>query len=273
MFTRNAYFQYSHRAVSVITAFTLVFSTFVFALPNLASAATTLFEDDFESNDFTAWTYNDNKWTVDANNPSPHTGAYRAEVNGNTSSTEELRKNLSTEGYENITVNYWYHADSLEDEDGDGVQVQWFDGVDWNTIFTIDEDVAIDSWVFRSDSLPAGAADNPDFQLRFEADLDQGNDSVAIDDVSVTADAMPEPDTTTIIVSDDTAAGENQPGWMFNRDTSTDTPFYFTSTEASIGSGSLYVSPITNTEDGNNDKFISELFLTNRYHGHRQYFV
>ncbi|MHB1086597.1 MAG: calcium-binding protein, partial [Minisyncoccota bacterium] len=38
MFTRNACFQYSHRAVSVITAFTLVFATSAFALPQIALA-------------------------------------------------------------------------------------------------------------------------------------------------------------------------------------------------------------------------------------------
>lgn len=62
---------------------------------------------------------------------------------------------------------------------------------------------------------------------------------------------------TTVRVSGDTAAGENQPGWLFNRDTSTSTPFEFTTDEASIGSGSLYVQPI-----GSNpaDKFVGEYF-------------
>lgn len=62
----------------------------------------------------------------------------------------------------------------------------------------------------------------------------------------------------TITVTGDTAAGENQPGWLFNRDASTATPFEFNTDEASIGDGSLYVLPI-----GANaaDKFIAENFL------------
>ena len=62
----------------------------------------------------------------------------------------------------------------------------------------------------------------------------------------------------TVIVSGNTSAGENQPGWLFNRDTSTSTPYEFNTDEASIGAGSLYVPPIgTNASD----KFIAENFI------------
>jgi len=69
----------------------------------------------------------------------------------------------------------------------------------------------------------------------------------------------------TVTVSGNTSAGENQPGWMFNRDTSTATPFEFNKDAASIGSGSLYVKPIQNTfptvgKEGY-DKFIAEDFI------------
>ena len=63
----------------------------------------------------------------------------------------------------------------------------------------------------------------------------------------------------TVIVSGDTAAGENQPGWLFNRDLSTSTPFGFISGVSSIGVGSLYVLPIDGSSPS--DKFIAENFL------------
>lgn len=63
---------------------------------------------------------------------------------------------------------------------------------------------------------------------------------------------------TTVAVSGDTASGENQPGWLFNRDTSTSTPFTFTTDEASIGYGSLYVEPIGTTAA---DKLVAEQFI------------
>lgn len=62
----------------------------------------------------------------------------------------------------------------------------------------------------------------------------------------------------TVVVTGDTSAGENQPGWLFNRDVSTSTPYEFNTDAASIGSGSLYILPI-----GANaaDKFIGENFV------------
>lgn len=57
-------------------------------------------------------------------------------------------------------------------------------------------------------------------------------------------------------------------GWQFNRDVNTSSPFEFTTTQSTIGSGSLHVLPIANvTADGMNvdakDKFIAELFTMN----------
>lgn len=77
--------------------------------------------------------------------------------------------------------------------------------------------------------------------------------------------------TNTVTVRGNTAAGENQPGWMFNRDVSTSTPFEFKPGNASIGSGGLYVSPVANDFTGTCssstpapmpgcDKFIGEYF-------------
>lgn len=63
---------------------------------------------------------------------------------------------------------------------------------------------------------------------------------------------------TTLTIYGDTAIGEDQPGWLFNRDLNTSTPFEFSANAASMGSGSLYVLPIG---DEAADKFIGENFL------------
>ncbi|MES2749247.1 MAG: hypothetical protein V4606_02560 [Patescibacteria group bacterium] len=62
----------------------------------------------------------------------------------------------------------------------------------------------------------------------------------------------------TQVVSGDTSAGENQPGWLFNRDLTTATPFEFNTVAASIGTGSLYILPIGANAS---DKFIGENFI------------
>lgn len=88
-----------------------------------------------------------------------------------------------------------------------------------------------------------------------EANMNQEN---AVHSVSVDLSANA---STTVIVSGDTFDLSEYSGWLFNRDLSTQTPYIFTTDEASIGSGSLYVEPITNSINGNSDKFIAELFL------------
>jgi hypothetical protein len=64
--------------------------------------------------------------------------------------------------------------------------------------------------------------------------------------------------TQSIMVSGNTSSGENQPGWLFNRDISTATPYEFNAVTASTGIGSLYVLPIGSTAA---DKFIGENFI------------
>ncbi len=59
-------------------------------------------------------------------------------------------------------------------------------------------------------------------------------------------------------VTGNTASAENQPGWLFNRDTSTQTPYQFNNDQHSIGSGSLFVPAISANAS---DKFIGEDFL------------
>lgn len=70
--------------------------------------------------------------------------------------------------------------------------------------------------------------------------------------------ASPVQAATTVVVTGETSDGENQPGWMFNRDESTSTPYEFNEDQAKIGEGSLYVQPIGSNPS---DKFIAENFI------------
>ncbi len=65
--------------------------------------------------------------------------------------------------------------------------------------------------------------------------------------------------TQTIIVTGNTSSGENLPGWYFGRDVANQTPFAFNTGNASIGFGSLYVSPIDGSVAAR--KFIGENFI------------
>ncbi len=61
-----------------------------------------------------------------------------------------------------------------------------------------------------------------------------------------------------VVVTGNSAGAENQPGWLFNRDLSTSTPFVFNTNEASIGFGSLYILPIGSTPA---NKMVAENFV------------
>lgn len=70
--------------------------------------------------------------------------------------------------------------------------------------------------------------------------------------------ALPPIPTTTVVVTGNTSVSENSPGWMFNRDASTATPYAFDNAQSSIGSGSLHILPIGANAS---DKMVAENFI------------
>ncbi len=99
------------------------------------------------------------------------------------------------------------------------------------------------------------------------ADLTEVNENMSVIvlnedcDTVLAEDDEDQPEENYVVVTMDTADGENQEGWLFNRDQNTQTEYEFTTNESSIGDGSLYVEPIDGSINGDNDKFIGEYFL------------
>lgn len=121
-------------------------------------------------------------------------------------------------------------------------------GTSWEGYFNYGETNptrTVDSLLFRTSGVAAPATSGLGFLI----------DDITLLSSSVSA----QNDSMEIDVSGNTSAGENQLGWMFNRDTTTATPFSFSTGAASNGTGSLYVAPISSTTASN--KFVGELFL------------
>jgi hypothetical protein len=103
------------------------------------------------------------------------------------------------------------------------------------------------------------------FNPRDDGDVDVRETQVFTiieDDDSEGGDDNPgseEKDEETIVVTGDNLSLDTLTGWLFNRDTSTTTPFEFNDATSVIGDGALYVLPIGG--DNASDKFIGELFL------------
>lgn len=103
---------------------------------------------------------------------------------------------------------------------------------------------------------------------RVKAVDEAGNESdwsdlwkLTIDSSDPVTPTEPEFSTTTVVVTESTASVENQLGWLFNRDTSTQSPYAFVLGTSTVGTGSLFIEPIANNINGPSDKFIGELFL------------
>jgi len=152
-------------------------------LAPLASAqAATIFSDDFEVA-FAGWTLSG------VGNATWYTGVPR---NGTHSiqltRTRAMQRLVSTACYQNITVSFYLGADSLEG--AEYVRASWYNGSTWQTLKQInngdpEEDNALH---YFSYSLPASAADNPNFTIQFSIAGSNNQDYAYVDDVLVQGD-------------------------------------------------------------------------------------
>lgn len=158
-------------------------------------ASEALFSDGFESNDFDdgQWDVN-GKWDTVVNEKNAHSGKIRAQVKGNTSKEGDiLLKQIATSGLGDVsalTLSYWYKIDK-QLESNDRVLVQWsIDNENWNQLADY-TDLEEGEWTEATHVLPPEASNEDEFQFRFLAILNAGNDVFWLDDVVLGGDAAP----------------------------------------------------------------------------------
>jgi len=187
----------------VIVSLVLSLSTPFMLYPSITEAADTLFSDGFESSPdhFANWTNVDNDWD-DINDT--HGGSSAAEVKG--ANSDELRKNISTSGYNNLTLSYWYKIPSGLDVN-DHLKVQWsVDGTTWNLLVDYASSSTISNWIQGTHSIPTGAANNSGFRFRFLGESLENSDKFRLDDVLLSGDFIPT--TGSITVNKTTVGGD-----------------------------------------------------------------
>lgn len=159
------------------------------------AVAPTIFSGGFEAGDFSVWTSADSpKWNTTSGGPTDeHSGDARADVKGPTGEDDDiLLKNVSTVGYENLTLSFWYKIKSALEED-DHVYVEWtVNDSDWHELTDFFDVEESDEWISASYDLSEQAVNNEDFGLRFRASLEHGNDEFYLDDVVLSGDVIPE---------------------------------------------------------------------------------
>ena len=124
---------------------------------DLVVDGTQLFADGFESGNFTSggWVTFDNRAVV--HGQASFDGAWGA----NLKRTTQIQRPLSTVGFANVSIEFAHR--SLNYEGGESLIVEWFNGASWTQIASL---TAVE-WREKNYILPAGAANNPNFALRF----------------------------------------------------------------------------------------------------------
>jgi glutamine amidotransferase-like uncharacterized protein len=216
---------------NLFIAVVLVLALLMLGLANLtALAAETIFSDNFEDGNYDGWS---NSGDVSINSLHARE-SYSVRLKGDGT----IWRTVSTEGYSDVTFEWYWAAGSLESADHCYAEVNTGSG--WSVVDQLDN--GDDDYVFRPGSAsPSGADNNPNFQIRFRVTTASA-DYCFVDDVAVISGSGGEPtDTPTA-----TATGGPTP-------TPTSTP---TATPTSTPGDSLDVAVFIST-GANSDKILA----------------
>ncbi|MFT7680220.1 MAG: hypothetical protein ACI8QC_004226 [Planctomycetota bacterium] len=136
---------------------------------------TVLFADGFESGGFGAggWSVSNNKARVAGG--ARRTGSYGVRLKR----TSSISRSVSTAGYGTVTLEYSRRTRNYDN--GEFLAIEWFDGSSWNPV----ETVSSTSWSDRSVTLPAAAANNSSFAIRFSSNANSNKERGDVDDIRV----------------------------------------------------------------------------------------
>lgn len=187
---------------SKVLASILILATALFMasiMPGTAHAQTTLFADGFESGDTSEWHNSSDGWDVVGDDAAE--GAFKARASNPFNNEEDdvlefdtLVKEVSTEGYEDLTLMFSYMTTDFEPDDEILLQIRTEDDGDWETIVTGTDGDERDNWTEVSFDLPESAEDNDDFAFRFISHLDSEADEFHLDAVVLTGEEIPSED-------------------------------------------------------------------------------
>ena len=138
----------------------------------------TLWNDGFESGNFKAGAWD----KANAKNCLVKVGASRwGTYGGRVRKTAWIERALDTTGYDGVEVFFSWRTKNYDA--GEQLVAEWWDGAAYHTIAT----TSSTSWSDVSFALPAGAADNADFRIRFRSEGSKRNEKGDVDGVWVEA--------------------------------------------------------------------------------------
>ncbi len=142
-----------------------------------SGGATLPFLDDFESGDLTTGGWSTSGGPSSAKSTAAYSGNFGAELKKDAS----IQKFISTDGFSNINLGYARKTSSYDS--GETLKVEWsIDGSSWNLL----EATADTFWEVKSWPLPAAAAGEAGFRVRFISNASALNEKAFIDNVTIT---------------------------------------------------------------------------------------
>ena len=132
------------------------------------------FFEGFEDGNLNGWTTTNN---VSVRTGQVSSGVYSMRVRRHSTAT----RTISTAGYESLTLAYAKRSNNYDN--GEVLVVEWSanGGSTWTTL----EVEGNTGWTTRSFSLPADAADNAAFTLRYRTNANRNNENTWVDDISL----------------------------------------------------------------------------------------
>ncbi|MDP4039006.1 MAG: hypothetical protein Q8P57_00270 [Candidatus Pacearchaeota archaeon] len=156
-------------------------------------SAGVVFGDDFESGNLNNWILSTNNYTNitwNASQNESYNGAWHAQSQpfDNHVSASNMEVNVSTQGFENISVSYYRRLIGLDGSDY--WRVKWFDGASWILLESNNGGGINDlNYTLRNFNLPNGE-NNSNFRVRFECSVQSSNEYCRIDDFLISGDSI-----------------------------------------------------------------------------------
>ena len=147
----------------------------VSATPSAGGSPVDLFVDGFESGNLTAGGWRRQNTDAYASMSAGFDGAWGAQLRRKT----WIERAVSTFGMADVTVSYVRRTAGLESNES--MVAEWWDGAAWRVLEST-RDTAFSS---RSWTLPATAANNAAFKIRFRTNANANNERGDIDNVTV----------------------------------------------------------------------------------------
>ncbi|MDH4140016.1 MAG: cytochrome c3 family protein [Coriobacteriia bacterium] len=156
-------------------------------LAPFGGAAGTVFEDDFETGDFSKW--DSSNWGIDGSAANAHGGSNSAVMN-TTGADELMVKTVDAAGRTNVQISFWLKGTNTT-ENTDYIQLQVYNTgtTTWDTIRNIPLDDRVTTYRQFVDSIPASYY-SATMRFRIVGRCNMADEYQHVDDVAVTADPV-----------------------------------------------------------------------------------